>query len=154
MHGRDHERELHSNMNHVKKLELSLTWTRDCAASPFGFLRLARFRVVVNTAASCTSFLLDALFLLVAMDYADGSVFMLVGILLLVDSFLLIGFVYAASAADPRVKVETVFESASSPPRSRRKHLGVRSYDFLWDKPVEDFFSSESESDDDMENYI
>ncbi|GKD49175.1 hypothetical protein Tco_1278151, partial [Tanacetum coccineum] len=35
------------------------------------------------------SFLLDAL--LVAMDYADGSVFMLVGILLLVDSFLLLG---------------------------------------------------------------
>ncbi|GKB22702.1 hypothetical protein Tco_0862103 [Tanacetum coccineum] len=54
---------------------------------------------------------------------------------------------------DPRVKVETVSESASSPPRSRRKHLGVRSDDFLWDKPVEDFFSSESESDDDMENY-
>ncbi|GJS80384.1 hypothetical protein Tco_0730265 [Tanacetum coccineum] len=55
---------------------------------------------------------------------------------------------------DPRVKVETVSESASSPPRSRRKHLGVRSDDFPWDKPVEDFFSSESESDDDMENYI
>ncbi|GJZ86415.1 hypothetical protein Tco_0658025, partial [Tanacetum coccineum] len=55
---------------------------------------------------------------------------------------------------DPRVLVETVFESASSPTRSRRKHLGVRSDDFLWDKPVEDFFSSESESDDDMENYI
>ncbi|GJY24589.1 hypothetical protein Tco_0398247 [Tanacetum coccineum] len=55
---------------------------------------------------------------------------------------------------DPRVKVETVSESVSSPPRSRRKHLGVRSDDFLWDKPVEDFFSSESESDDDMENYI
>ncbi|GJT73229.1 hypothetical protein Tco_1032515 [Tanacetum coccineum] len=55
---------------------------------------------------------------------------------------------------DPRVKVETVSESASSPPRSRSKHLGVRSDDFLWDKPVEDFFSSESESDDDMENYI
>ncbi|GJS08424.1 hypothetical protein Tco_0365220 [Tanacetum coccineum] len=55
---------------------------------------------------------------------------------------------------DPRVKIETVSESASSPPRSRRKHLGVRSDDFLWDKPVEDFFSSESESDDDMENYI
>ncbi|GKA55664.1 reverse transcriptase domain-containing protein [Tanacetum coccineum] len=55
---------------------------------------------------------------------------------------------------DPRVKVETVSDSASSPPRSRRKHLGVRSDDFLWDKPVEDFFSSESESDDDMENYI
>ncbi|GJT68490.1 hypothetical protein Tco_1019970 [Tanacetum coccineum] len=49
---------------------------------------------------------------------------------------------------------ETVSESASSPPRSRRKHLGVRSDDFLWDKLVEDFFSSESESDDDMENYI
>ncbi|GKA78790.1 hypothetical protein Tco_0785327, partial [Tanacetum coccineum] len=28
------------------------------------------------------------------------------------------------------------------------------SADFLWDKPVEDFFSSESESDDDMENYL
>ncbi|GJU00827.1 hypothetical protein Tco_1111165 [Tanacetum coccineum] len=55
---------------------------------------------------------------------------------------------------DPRVKVETVTESTASPPRSRRKHLGVRSDDFLWDKPVEDFFSSESESDDDMENYI
>ncbi|GJT06268.1 putative ribonuclease H-like domain-containing protein [Tanacetum coccineum] len=55
---------------------------------------------------------------------------------------------------DPRVKVETVYESTSSPPRSRRKHLGVRSDDFLWDKPIEDFFSSESESDDDMENYI
>ncbi|GJT02128.1 putative ribonuclease H-like domain-containing protein [Tanacetum coccineum] len=46
---------------------------------------------------------------------------------------------------DPRVKVETVSESASSPPRSRRKHLGVRSDDFLWDKPVEDFFSSKNE---------
>ncbi|GJT70751.1 hypothetical protein Tco_1030037 [Tanacetum coccineum] len=55
---------------------------------------------------------------------------------------------------DPRVKVETVSDYASSPPRSRRKHRGVRSDDFLWDKPVEDFFSSESESDDDMDNYI
>ncbi|GJX93594.1 hypothetical protein Tco_0348180 [Tanacetum coccineum] len=66
---------------------------------------------VVNTAAvgvktfSATrlvlllSFLLDALFLLVAMDYAAGSVYMLVGILLLVDSFLLIGFVYAANTS-------------------------------------------------------
>ncbi|GJX17073.1 hypothetical protein Tco_0217905 [Tanacetum coccineum] len=54
----------------------------------------------------------------------------------------------------PRVKVETVSDYASSPPRSRRKHRGVRSDDFLWDKPVEDFFSSESESDDDMEHYI
>ncbi|GKD14762.1 hypothetical protein Tco_1199169, partial [Tanacetum coccineum] len=33
-------------------------------------------------------------------------------------------------------------------------HLGVRSDDFLWDKPVDNFFSSESESDDDMDNYI
>ncbi|GJV55638.1 hypothetical protein Tco_1456643 [Tanacetum coccineum] len=55
---------------------------------------------------------------------------------------------------DPRVKVETISESASSPPRSRRKHRGVRSDDFRWDKPVEDFFSSESESDDDLEHYI
>ncbi|GJY58473.1 hypothetical protein Tco_0458365 [Tanacetum coccineum] len=45
--------------------------------------------------------------------------------------FLMMRFV------DPRVKVETVSVSASSPPRSRRKHLGVRSDDFLWDKPVE-----------------
>ncbi|GKA48343.1 hypothetical protein Tco_0741301 [Tanacetum coccineum] len=55
---------------------------------------------------------------------------------------------------DPRVKVETISESASSPPRSRRKHRGVRSDDSLWDKPVDDFFSYESESDDDMETYI
>ncbi|GKB77615.1 hypothetical protein Tco_0944510 [Tanacetum coccineum] len=55
---------------------------------------------------------------------------------------------------DPRVKVETVSDYASSPPRSRRKHRGVRSDDSLWDKPVEDFFSSESESDDDIEDYI
>ncbi|GJY36135.1 ribonuclease H-like domain-containing protein [Tanacetum coccineum] len=55
---------------------------------------------------------------------------------------------------DPRVKVETIPDSAASPPRSRRKHRGVKSDDSLWDKPVEDFFSSESESDDDMENYI
>ncbi|GJS65929.1 hypothetical protein Tco_0680493 [Tanacetum coccineum] len=55
---------------------------------------------------------------------------------------------------DPRVKVEPISESASSPPRSRSKHRGVRSDDSLWDKPVEDFFSSESESDDDIEDYI
>ncbi|GKA43448.1 hypothetical protein Tco_0736172 [Tanacetum coccineum] len=55
---------------------------------------------------------------------------------------------------DPRVKDETISDYASSPPRSRRKHRGVRSDDFLWDKPVEDFFSSESESDDDMKHYI
>ncbi|GJV53231.1 hypothetical protein Tco_1448972 [Tanacetum coccineum] len=55
---------------------------------------------------------------------------------------------------DPRVKDEPVSDYASSPPRSRRKHRGVRSDAFLWDKPVEDFFSSESESDDDMEHYI
>ncbi|GJR26006.1 hypothetical protein Tco_1102238 [Tanacetum coccineum] len=41
---------------------------------------------------------------------------------------------------DPRVKVETVSDYASSPSRNRRKHLGVRSDDCLWDKPVEDFF--------------
>ncbi|GJW36153.1 hypothetical protein Tco_0059073 [Tanacetum coccineum] len=58
------------------------------------------------------------------------------------------------SDEEERIDVETITESAASPPRSRRKHLGVRSDDFLWDKPVEDFFSSESESDDDMENYI
>ncbi|GJW90922.1 hypothetical protein Tco_0168475 [Tanacetum coccineum] len=57
-------------------------------------------------------------------------------------------------AEDLSFGVETVSESASSPPRSRSKHLGVRSDDFLWDKLVEDFFSSESESNDDMENYI
>ncbi|GJX58009.1 reverse transcriptase domain-containing protein, partial [Tanacetum coccineum] len=51
---------------------------------------------------------------------------------------------------DPRVKDEPVSDYATSPPRSRRKHRGVRSDDFLWDKPVEDFFSSESESDDDI----
>ncbi|GJR08890.1 hypothetical protein Tco_0791542 [Tanacetum coccineum] len=55
---------------------------------------------------------------------------------------------------DPRVKVETVSDYASSPPRSRRKRRRVRSDDFLCDKPVEDFFSFESESDDDMDTYI
>ncbi|GKA89582.1 hypothetical protein Tco_0811394, partial [Tanacetum coccineum] len=55
---------------------------------------------------------------------------------------------------DPRVKVETVSDYASSPPRSRRKHIGVRGVDILWTKPVEDFFISESESDDDLDNYI
>ncbi|GKA21533.1 hypothetical protein Tco_0701522 [Tanacetum coccineum] len=53
---------------------------------------------------------------------------------------------------DPRVKVETISDFAASPPRFHRKHLEVRSDDFLWDKPVEDFYSSES--DDDMETYI
>ncbi|GJU79979.1 hypothetical protein Tco_1282344 [Tanacetum coccineum] len=55
---------------------------------------------------------------------------------------------------DPRVKVEPISESASSPPRSRSKHRGVRSDTSLWDRPVEDFLSSESESDDDIEDYI
>ncbi|GJQ91538.1 hypothetical protein Tco_0002677 [Tanacetum coccineum] len=49
---------------------------------------------------------------------------------------------------DPRVKVETVSDYASSPPRSHRKHIRVRGDDILWDRPVEDFFSSESESDE------
>ncbi|GKB15127.1 hypothetical protein Tco_0849050, partial [Tanacetum coccineum] len=52
-----------------------------------------------NYSGQTLSFLLDALFLLVAMDYAADSVYMLVGILLLVDSFLLIGFVYAANTS-------------------------------------------------------
>ncbi|GJZ75700.1 hypothetical protein Tco_0640165, partial [Tanacetum coccineum] len=47
---------------------------------------------------------------------------------------------------DPRVKVEPISESASSPPRSRRKHHGVRSDDSLWERPVEDFLSSERKS--------
>ncbi|GKB62063.1 hypothetical protein Tco_0918249 [Tanacetum coccineum] len=55
---------------------------------------------------------------------------------------------------DPRVKVETVSESASSPPRSRRKHLGVRSDDFLWDKPVEEFKDWEIVSCPPGNNYI
>nr|GFC67382.1 hypothetical protein [Tanacetum cinerariifolium] len=38
--------------------------------------------------------------------------------------------------ADPRVKVETVFESTSSPPLTRRKHLGERGEAFLCDRPV------------------
>ncbi|GJT52451.1 hypothetical protein Tco_0978608, partial [Tanacetum coccineum] len=55
---------------------------------------------------------------------------------------------------DPRVKVEPISESPSSPPRSRSKHRGVRSDTSLWDRPVDDFLSSESESDDDIEEYI
>ncbi|GKD23281.1 hypothetical protein Tco_1224984, partial [Tanacetum coccineum] len=70
------------------------------------------------------------------------------------DGVVLVDKLPADEIVDPRVKVETITESAASPPRSRRKHLGVRSAEFLWDKPVEDFFSSESESDDDMANYI
>ncbi|GJZ41434.1 hypothetical protein Tco_0588320, partial [Tanacetum coccineum] len=70
------------------------------------------------------------------------------------DGIVLVDKLPDDEIVDPRVKVETVSDYASSPPRNRRKHLGVRSDDCLWDKPVEDFFSSESESDDDMENYI
>ncbi|GJX51236.1 hypothetical protein Tco_0278081 [Tanacetum coccineum] len=55
---------------------------------------------------------------------------------------------------DPRVKVEPTSESPSSPPRSRSKHRGVRSDTSLWDRPIDDFLSSESESDDDIEEYI
>nr|GFC82051.1 hypothetical protein [Tanacetum cinerariifolium] len=51
--------------------------------------------------------------------------------------------------ADPRVKVETVSESTSSPPLTRRKHLGERGEAFLYDRPVEDFFSFDSDSGDD-----
>nr|GFB54952.1 hypothetical protein [Tanacetum cinerariifolium] len=55
--------------------------------------------------------------------------------------------------ADPRVKVETVSESTSSLPLTRRKHLGERGKAFLCDRPVEDFFSSNSDSDDDDSEY-
>nr|GFB68289.1 hypothetical protein [Tanacetum cinerariifolium] len=55
--------------------------------------------------------------------------------------------------ADPRVKVETVSESTSSPPLTRRKHLGERGEAFLCDRPVEDFFSSDSDSGDDDSEY-
>nr|GFC21093.1 hypothetical protein [Tanacetum cinerariifolium] len=55
--------------------------------------------------------------------------------------------------ADPRFKVETVFESTSSPPLTRRKHLGERGKAFLCDRPVEDFFSSDSDSGDDDSEY-
>ncbi|GJR74255.1 putative ribonuclease H-like domain-containing protein [Tanacetum coccineum] len=51
---------------------------------------------------SCWDLLLDSagstMFLLVAMDFAAGSVFMLLGIHLLVDSFLLMGCVFLLSA--------------------------------------------------------
>ncbi|GJX13828.1 putative ribonuclease H-like domain-containing protein [Tanacetum coccineum] len=46
---------------------------------------------------------------------------------------------------DPRVKVEPISESTSSPPRSRSKHRGVRSDTSLWDRPVDDFLSSEND---------
>nr|GFA42535.1 hypothetical protein [Tanacetum cinerariifolium] len=55
--------------------------------------------------------------------------------------------------ADPRVKLETVSESTSSPPLTRRKHLGERGEAFLCDRPVEDFFSSDSDSGDDDSEY-
>ncbi|GJY81470.1 putative ribonuclease H-like domain-containing protein, partial [Tanacetum coccineum] len=51
--------------------------------------------VVILSAGRLLSFLLDALCLMVAMAYAADSVYMLVGILLLVDSFLLIGCIPA-----------------------------------------------------------
>nr|GEZ52648.1 hypothetical protein [Tanacetum cinerariifolium] len=51
--------------------------------------------------------------------------------------------------ADPRVKVETVSESTSSPPLTLRKHLRERGEAFLCDRPVEDFFSYDSDSGDD-----
>nr|GFC62620.1 hypothetical protein [Tanacetum cinerariifolium] len=54
---------------------------------------------------------------------------------------------------DPRVKLETVSESTSFPPLTRRKHLGERGEAFLCDRPIEDFFSSDSDSDDDDSEY-
>ncbi|GJU49925.1 hypothetical protein Tco_1219480 [Tanacetum coccineum] len=64
-----------------------------------------------------------------------------------------IGMSRVAADPDSDDEVETISESASSPPRSRRKHRRMRSDDSLWDKPVEDFFSFESESDDDWRIY-
>nr|GFB58803.1 hypothetical protein [Tanacetum cinerariifolium] len=55
--------------------------------------------------------------------------------------------------ADPRVKVETVSESTSSPPLTRRKHFMERGEAFLCNRPVEDFFSSDSDSGDDDSEY-
>nr|GEU39661.1 hypothetical protein [Tanacetum cinerariifolium] len=55
--------------------------------------------------------------------------------------------------ADPRVKLETVSESTSSPPLTRRKHLGERGEAFLCDRPVEAFFSSDNDSGDDDSEY-
>nr|GFD51279.1 hypothetical protein [Tanacetum cinerariifolium] len=54
---------------------------------------------------------------------------------------------------DPRVKVETVSESTFSPPLTHRKHLGEGGEAFLCDKLVEDFFSSDSDSGDDDNEY-
>nr|GEW24561.1 hypothetical protein [Tanacetum cinerariifolium] len=55
--------------------------------------------------------------------------------------------------ADPRVKLETVSESTSFPPLTRRKHLRERGEAFLCDRPVKDFFSSDSDSGDDDSEY-
>ncbi|GJW68842.1 hypothetical protein Tco_0123266 [Tanacetum coccineum] len=56
----------------------------------------------------------------------------------------------------PRIPYCFLFfsESPTSPPRSGSKHRRVRLYTSLWDRPVDDFLSSESESDDDIEEYI
>ncbi|GJU16986.1 hypothetical protein Tco_1144952 [Tanacetum coccineum] len=53
-----------------------------------------------------------------------------------------------------RGKVEPISESTSSPPRSRSKHRGVRSDTSLWDRPFDDFLSSEREMMIDIEDYI
>nr|GEW54519.1 reverse transcriptase domain-containing protein [Tanacetum cinerariifolium] len=55
--------------------------------------------------------------------------------------------------ANPRVKVKTVSESTSSLFLTRRKHLGERGEAFLCDRPVEDFFNSNSDSGDDDSEY-
>nr|GEZ79806.1 putative ribonuclease H-like domain-containing protein [Tanacetum cinerariifolium] len=62
------------------------------AASCTFFLLTGWFLLVVICFCWWLSFLLDALFLLVAMDYAGSYVFLLVGILRLVDSFPLAYF--------------------------------------------------------------
>ncbi|GKD25474.1 hypothetical protein Tco_1231688, partial [Tanacetum coccineum] len=101
---------------------------------------------VVNTTARCTFFLLTAMdyaassvfmlvgifllvamdyaarctfFLLTAMDYAAGSVFMLVGIFLLVDSFLLIGFVYAVKEKKKRALADLRYRALKGKPMKK-----------------------------------
>nr|GEU78488.1 reverse transcriptase domain-containing protein [Tanacetum cinerariifolium] len=69
------------------------------------------------------------------------------------DKFVFVDTLPDDEIADPRVKVETVSESTSFPPLTRRKHLGERGEAFLCDRPVKDFFSSDSDSGDDASEY-
>ncbi|GKF70033.1 hypothetical protein Tco_0203090, partial [Tanacetum coccineum] len=122
---------------------------------------------VVNTAASCTFFLLTGWFLLVVIlpagcfvsagdinefflesdkeaqigmsrvaadpDSDDEVIAEIIfrGKSISGDGVVFVDKLPDDEIVDPRVKVETVSESASSPPRSRRKHPGMGSDDFL-----------------------